>query len=402
MSTLKQIPARAATALARVPRAALVAGIVVLLLVATVLSLVGGSQQRTVTAHFDRAVSLFVGSEVRILGVPVGRVTAVVPEGRTVRVEMTYDAEYDVPADAQAVIMTPTLTADRFVQLSPAYTDGRKLADGATIEVEDTATPIELDRIYRSLNDITTALGPNGVNRDGTLNEVLTSGAKFLDGRGTQANKMIVALSKAAKTFGNSSDELFGTVRALDEFSGALAANDAAVGSFMRNLGAVSQQLASEKEELRAVLATLAGILGKVEAFVRDNRQALDANLKNLTRVLRLLASERKTLETVLDVGPSSLGNLAVAFDPVSGTIGSRLGFATGSNDLDGQLCTLVKNGKLPSADLACQVFEALLEPALNQPAAAAGRPAEPGVREVRHGSSPAAADLGELIGGTA
>ena len=74
----------------------------------------------------------------RILGVPVGEVTAVVPEGDTVRVDMTYDAEYDLPADAQAVIITPTLTADRFVQLTPTYESGPKLEDGATIEVQDT------------------------------------------------------------------------------------------------------------------------------------------------------------------------------------------------------------------------------------------------------------------------
>ena len=99
-----------------------------------------------------------------------------VPEGNTVRVEMEYDAEYPVPEDAKAVIITPTLTADRFVQLTPAYTDGAKLADDAVIEVEDTGTPIELDRIYKSLSDVTRALGPNGVNKNGTLDNVLARG----------------------------------------------------------------------------------------------------------------------------------------------------------------------------------------------------------------------------------
>ena len=60
----------------------------------------------------------------RILGVNVGRVTAVIPEGNSVRVEMEYDAEVDVPEDAKAAIVTPTLVADRFVQLTPAYTEG--------------------------------------------------------------------------------------------------------------------------------------------------------------------------------------------------------------------------------------------------------------------------------------
>jgi phospholipid/cholesterol/gamma-HCH transport system substrate-binding protein len=388
--------------LRRTPRGALVVGVLVLLLLGGLMTFVGGGQTRTVSAHFDRAVQLYTGSEVRILGVRVGEITAVVPEGRTVRVEMTYDDDYDVPADAQAVIVTPTLTADRFVQLTPAYTGGPELEDGATIEVEDTGTPVELDRIYRSLDDLTRALGPNGVNRDGTLDNVLGAGAKFLDGQGARANDTIVALSRAAETFGNSSGELFATVRALDEFTGALAANDAAVSSFMENLGGVSQQLAGEKEELRAALANLAAILDKVERFVRDNRTRLNQDLAELAEILGVLGDEKKTLETILDIAPSALGNLAVAFDPETDTIGSRLGFNGNVMDLDGQLCTLVQAGQLPSADQACEVFETLLEPIFAQPAVAAGRPQQPGNREVRHGSDPAAGDLAELMGGRA
>ncbi len=388
--------------LGRIPRAALVGGVVALLLLAGVLSLVGGGQSRTVSAHFGRAVQLYPGSQVRILGVPVGEITAVVPEGDTVRVDMTYDAEYDVPADAQAVIITPTLTADRFVQLTPAYTEGPKLEDGASIEVEDTGTPVELDRIYRSLDDLTQALGPNGVNRNGTLNNVLGAGADFLDGQGKRANDTIVALSKAAETFGDNSGELFATVRALDEFTGALAANDAAVSRFMDDLGGVSQQLAGEKQELSAALANLAAILDKVERFVRDNRTMLNRDVEDLAQILKVLGDEKKTLETVLDIAPSALGNLAVAFDPETDTIGSRLGFNGNVMDLDGQLCTLVRAGQLPSADQACGLFSALLEPVLAQPASAAGRPQEPRIREVRYGSKRSAGDLSELMGGTA
>ncbi len=105
--------------LQRIPKAAVVA-LVLVALVGAYLLLRPGAETRTVTAHFSRAVSLYEDTEVRILGVPVGQVTAVVPEGDTIRVEMEYDAEYDVPADAQAVIVTPTLTADRFIQLTPA------------------------------------------------------------------------------------------------------------------------------------------------------------------------------------------------------------------------------------------------------------------------------------------
>ena len=50
---------------------------------------------------FPRAVSVYKGTDVRILGVSVGEVTAVIPAGNAVRVEMEYDAEYDLPKDAK-------------------------------------------------------------------------------------------------------------------------------------------------------------------------------------------------------------------------------------------------------------------------------------------------------------
>ncbi|MGH3336056.1 MAG: MlaD family protein, partial [Nocardioides sp.] len=123
---------------------ALAVATAVILLAATFFVVRGDDEVRTVTAHFPRAVSVYEGSEVRILGVKVGRVTAVVPEGNSVRVEMEYDAEEQIPADAKAAVITPTLVADRFVQLTPAYTGGPVMQDGADIALPDSGVPVEL------------------------------------------------------------------------------------------------------------------------------------------------------------------------------------------------------------------------------------------------------------------
>ncbi|MFL6171914.1 MAG: MlaD family protein, partial [Marmoricola sp.] len=83
--------------------------VAVLLVAATFLIFVGGGDDKKVTAHFSRAVAVYKGSEVRLMGVRIGTVTAVVPEGDSVRVEMTYDGTYKLPASAKAAIVTPTL-----------------------------------------------------------------------------------------------------------------------------------------------------------------------------------------------------------------------------------------------------------------------------------------------------
>ena len=63
--------------------------------------------QYRVTAWFTQTVGLYPGSDVRILGIPVGEVTDIVPEGDRVRVQMLFDEDYDTPADADAIVLAP-------------------------------------------------------------------------------------------------------------------------------------------------------------------------------------------------------------------------------------------------------------------------------------------------------
>src|SRR4051794_28054703 len=94
----------------------------------------GGDDSKKLTAHFPRTISIYEGSAVKVLGVPVGAVDKVTPSGTDVVVEMHYDKDIDVPADAQAVIVSPSIVGDRYIQLTPVYESGPKLADGAVLK----------------------------------------------------------------------------------------------------------------------------------------------------------------------------------------------------------------------------------------------------------------------------
>src|SRR3954471_143425 len=144
-----------------------------------------------VKAEFSRAVGLYTGSSVRILGVPVGKITKITPHGKSVTVEMTYNGKYKVPADAVAAIVPPSIVGDRYVQLTPAYTTGPTLEDNAVLGCADNdtsqqcsknhnAVPAELDDIFQSLDDLNKALGPEGANADGALSRLISVGAQDL------------------------------------------------------------------------------------------------------------------------------------------------------------------------------------------------------------------------------
>jgi phospholipid/cholesterol/gamma-HCH transport system substrate-binding protein len=318
---------------------------------------------KTVSAHFPRTISLFEGNEVRILGVPVGEITAIVPEGNSVRVDMEYDAEYAVPDDAKAVIVTPTLVADRFVQLTPAYSGGPVMDDGAEIPLRDTAVPVELDQVYQGLDSLSVALGPSGANADGSLSELLSVSADTLDGQGGRVNQMIGDLARTVDTFNRGRGELFGTVRGLQRFTTHLAANDRQVRDFIRLLAEVSDQLAGERQEIRSALGNLAVALGTVERFVRENKGVVEDDVAALADVSGVMAKRHAILANLLEKGPLGLHNLSLAFDPVSGAIGSRVHVSPSVDNFDDLVCHWVRTAEVPDEEQACALLTRLLRP---------------------------------------
>jgi virulence factor Mce-like protein len=345
----------------------LAAGVVVILLAATVVTLQAtGSDTRRVTAYFDRTVSLYKGSEVRVMGVNIGKVTAVVPEGDRVRVAMEYSDEYKLPADAKAAIVTPTLTADRFVQVAPAYTKGDVMADNARIELPDTGTPVELDRIYKSLSDLTQALGPNGANKDGSLNTLLGAGTKALRGNGQLGNETLVNLSQAVQTFGDNSGPLFDSVENMSQLTDTLAANDRVVDGFMSDLTSVSTQLAADRGNLAKALAALARAVGTVRSFVHDNKAMVQTDVRRLTRLTGVLARHQDDLNTLARIGALGLDNLTIGFDNKTNSQGARLQTTPNGANLGNMLCDIVYNsGKFPGAsgDTTCELLRTIVQP---------------------------------------
>lgn len=318
---------------------------------------------RTVTAHFDRAIAVYPGTDVRVMGVRIGEVTAVVPDGNSVRVEMVYDDEYKLPAEARAAVVTPTLLADRYIQVFPAYAGGDELQDGAEIALEHTQTPIELDRMFSALDELAVSLGPPDGETRGALDALLASGSAALEGQGELGAETIRNLSDAAAIFAEHRGPLFENVQALAEITETLAVNDATVEAFIQDLAEVSEQFANERDELQQMLGSLAQALGSVEEFVSENREVLGRDIELLTSLIDRVDRQKDALGIVVQEGALAMGNLALAFDPVTGTYGSRVQIAPGIQFRPDQfLCqTLTNAADVP--ELVCDVITDLLEP---------------------------------------
>ncbi|MEV0746453.1 MCE family protein [Streptomyces sp. NPDC050273] len=278
----------------------------------------------TVTAYFDRATGVYAGSDLRILGVRVGTVESVEPRGKDVKVVLRVDKDIQVPKDVHAVVVAPSLVADRYVQLAPAYTGGAVLADGAELPAEKNATPVEVDQLYESITELSAALGPDGANAEGAFAGLLDTGAKNLKGNGKDIGDSIEQFGKATKTLDRSSGNLFDTLAYLQTFTTMLKDNDSNVRTAEDQLNSVTGFLADDKKNLGAALKELGTALGQVKTFIKDNRGALEENVDALVPITQTLVDQRASLAESLDTLPLSAGNVLNAYDPANRTLNGR------------------------------------------------------------------------------
>jgi phospholipid/cholesterol/gamma-HCH transport system substrate-binding protein len=359
----------------RINPAYIAAAVVVLLIVALLLVFSGGGEKH-VTAEFPRTVSLYKGSDVKILGVAVGKVDDVTPAGTKVLVKFHYDSKYKVPADAKAAVISPSIVGDRFIQLTPVYRSGATLADNARLGLDRTATPLELDEIFGSINDLDVALGPEGANKPGpngepgALSRLLDSTAKNFGGEGVQFNSTLKNLSKLTQTLADNKDQLFGTVNEIEKFTSTLAANDDTVRKFNDSLASGAQLLADERQDLAAVLQNLSVALTQVKGFVADNKSILSANIKELNQVSKVLVKNRTALDQSLTYAPVALNNLFLAYDENAGTLDTRADVGETVNELTARpsvvLCALLPDACGPLSTLLKAIGLGRTAPALD------------------------------------
>ncbi|MCZ4562061.1 MCE family protein [Rhodococcus sp. IEGM 1401] len=320
-----------------------------------------------ITAYFDKSVGIYSGSEVRVLGVKVGTVESVTPLGEDVEVVLRVDRGVDIPAEAKAVQVTPSLVADRYVQLAPAYSVGDTMASGTTIGRDRTATPVEVDELYSSINDLSTALGPDGANKDGALTDLVNTGAANLDGNGEALGNSITQLSAAGRTLSDSRSDVFDTIKNLQTFVSALAVNDQQVRSFNTQLADLTGFLSGQREELGAALQQLSVSLGDVATFVADNRTELTDTANGLVVPTQTLADNREQLVQTLTLLPLAISNLVNAYDAESGTLATRANLQNETQDPLGTVCRLLDLGKLVPGDPRFEALGAQIQPIIDQ-----------------------------------
>lgn len=290
--------------------------VVLLALAALVLVKSGDSGSRELTATFSRTTSLYAGAKVKVLGVPVGKVTSIKVKGTAVEVKISYDADVKLPEDVHALIVPPSIVGDRFVQLAPAWESGATLPDRARLGLDRTGVPVELDETYAGLDKLAAGLGPDGANKDGALSRLVQATAQNMTGHGKAFNETVRELAAAISTLAGSSGDISDTVANLDTLTRTLAGKDAQLRALVTNLAEVGAQLNSQRDDLSSSVVQLQQALALVADFAKENRTALRSAVNGTKDVSAVLSRHTRELSELLTLAPVGLTNLENIYIP--------------------------------------------------------------------------------------
>ncbi len=311
-----------------------------------------------VIAYFDNSNGIYPGDDVLILGVPVGKIDSIEPQPMRAKISFWFDSKYQVPADANAVIISPQLITARSIQLTPTYAGGPSMINGAVIEQNRTAVPVEWDDLRQQLNKLTEYLQPTEPGGVSTFGALVNTAAGNLRGQGANIRDTVIELAQAISTLGDHSGDIFTTIKNLATLVSALHDSAGLMGELNTNLAAVTALLANSPNEVGQAVSDINTAIGDVDSFLAENKDALGTTSDKLAAVTSSVVGSLDDIKQTLHVAPTTIANAVNIFEPAHAAMTGALAVTNFSNPimfLCGAIQAASRLGAEQSAKLCAQ-----------------------------------------------
>jgi virulence factor Mce-like protein len=294
-----------------------------------------------INAAFSEATTLAIEADVRISGVPVGKVKTITPDRATGLSDVVLEIKHEyapLPRDVRATLRQKTLLGETYVELSPGTPTAPKIREGGRIPRAVIAESVQLDEIFRAFDprtreafqtwmqeqaravrghgaDLNAAFGNLGpfaedaqqivaiLNRQqAAVTRLISNGAtvfEALSERDGQLRSMITNLDTVFSTTASRDRQLKESFTALPTFQRESRATLGRLDRFARNADPLVTQLRPAARELSPTLVHLKAISPDLKALFRDLGPLITASKTGFPATERLLDDLRPFLAQV-------------------------------------------------------------------------------------------------------
>ena len=220
-----------AATLRRVRRAAIstLAGVVVIAASSSCTS-PGASNHADYCAIFPDTIGLYVGNPVTQMGYQIGKITSIGADLTQVRVGFAVTRDRPLPRNVKAIVRSPSILADRSLELVGNYSAGPRLEPDGCIALDHSFSPKSISEVVGSSDTFIKAINPDGSTN---LGDTIRGVDKLAHNNGAGINKVMTT----------SSALLDSPDRAVSD-----------IGSIMRNTAELTSVLKELMPELKEIL----------------------------------------------------------------------------------------------------------------------------------------------------
>ncbi len=251
-----------------------------------------------VKLELPAAGGLYKFSNVTYRGVQVGKVTNVKLIEDGAEATLTLDTSPKIPADLQAEVRSVSAVGEQYVDLRPRTDSGPYLKDGSVIEKENATIPQEvgpmLDQVSKLVNSI-----PGD-----RISDLLDESFKAFNGAGPDFQSLLDSASKLTNDANSVSDQAKGLIDDSGPLLDSQAETAEQIRTWARSLSGVTQQVAQNDPEFRAILQKGPGFAQEVSSLLDQVKPTLPILLANLTTLGQILVTYNPSLEQLLVIFP--------------------------------------------------------------------------------------------------
>lgn len=337
----------------------------------------GDDEQRHLVAMFADASPLLVGNDVKMNGVPIGKVESMEVVGAQSAVTVSLAPEaLPVHRDATLTIKPVSLLGERFLDFDRGSPESPVLPAGESLPVENTARPSDLDQLLNAIDDPTgqslaalvTTLGEgmrdNGQNADAAIRALAPAMTdteqlvKVLDDQSTTLQNLVDNAEPVASALAaDDGKRLDGLVNAANQLLGTTADRQQALTDTLvrmpdtltqargalEDLAGVTRNATPTLASMRPTTDDLVAISHELQAFADSADPALASTQPVLDRAQELLAEARPVVADLRPAG-ADLRGTAAGLKPVVNDFTDHLpsfwnfiqGWALTTNGYDG------------------------------------------------------------------
>ena len=259
----------------------------------SILGLFGhGKPTYTLKASFADVTGLLINDNVKIAGVPVGKVTDIDVESGKAVVTMAIDDDRIVPADSAAAIRWRNLIGQRYIYLYPGDAPTR-LEDGDT--VSKTRNVIDLGELFNRLGPIVATID------EGKVNDFLDTVTTALEGNQDDISKAVDDLAFVVKSLGDRDQAIGRLIDNLETVSRTVADRDTQIETMLDNLASLARTFSDNTSLLENAIVQMGSFNRDLSTVLSSNRSEIDGIITSLDNTLNTVESKHDALDTALD-----------------------------------------------------------------------------------------------------